>query len=127
MIPFLALVRKDLQLFFQDRRAMLMSFVAPIIMGAFFGYVFGGSSNRKDPGQTKVLMVDQDNSTISREIAAKLRSEKSLDVQLTTAAGARATVQKGKAPVAVVVPPGFGKAPLNPSSAEARTSPRLVF
>ena len=28
--PFLALIRRDLKLFFADRRAVLMSFVAPI-------------------------------------------------------------------------------------------------
>ena len=108
MIPFLALVKKDLHLFFQDRRALLMSFLAPIIMGAFFGYVFGGSSN-KDPGKTKVLFADQDQSAVSRQIAAKLQGEKSLQIESTTAEIARVTVQKGKAPVAVIIPPAFGK------------------
>jgi ABC-2 type transport system permease protein len=40
--PLRALIRKDLQLFFADRRAVLMSFVAPIVIGSFFGYILGG-------------------------------------------------------------------------------------
>ena len=109
MTPFLALIRKDFQLFFQDRRAVIMSFVAPILMGAFFGYVFGGSSNNQETGKTKVMVVDQEQSQISREILAKLQTDKSLDVQVGDMETARAAVQKGSVPVAVVLPPDFGK------------------
>ena len=45
-IPFTALVRRDLRLFFLDRRAVTMSFVAPILIGSFFGYLFGNVSDR---------------------------------------------------------------------------------
>ena len=48
MTAFLALVRKDIRIFLQDRRAVIMSFVAPILIGSFFGYVFGGTSSRPD-------------------------------------------------------------------------------
>ena len=41
---FQALVRRDLRLFFQDRRAVTMSFVAPIVIASFFGYIFGGAA-----------------------------------------------------------------------------------
>ncbi len=109
MSPFLALIRKDFQLFFNDRRAVIMSFVAPIIIGSFFGYVFGGATNTKDPGRTIVLIVDQESGTVSKDIAAKLKSEKRLDARPATLEEARELVKKGKAPVAVVIPPDFGK------------------
>jgi len=109
MIPFLALIRKDLQLFFSDRRAVMMSFAAPILIGSFFGYVFGGSSNSGDPGRTTVLIVDQENGTVSKDIASKLKAEKSLDVKTATLEEAREQVRKGAAPVAIVIPPNFGK------------------
>ena len=51
MTAFLALIRKDLLVFFQDRRAVLMTFVAPILIGSFFGYVFGGTSRSGEPGK----------------------------------------------------------------------------
>ena len=37
MIPFMALVRKDLRLFFNDRKAVVVGLVAPIILASFFG------------------------------------------------------------------------------------------
>jgi len=39
--PFAALVWKDLRLFFADRRAVLMSVAAPIVIASFFGFIFG--------------------------------------------------------------------------------------
>lgn len=112
--PFLALIRKDFQVFFNDRRAVMMSFAAPILIGSFFGYVFGGSTNSDDPGKTTVLMVVQEskdpkNGTVSTDIAARLTAEKNLDVRPATLEEAREQVKKGKAPVAIVIPPDFGK------------------
>ncbi len=46
---FRALVRKDLQIFFSDRRAVLMSVVAPIVIASFFGYIFGGQGGGASP------------------------------------------------------------------------------
>ena len=109
MSPFLALIRKDFQLFFTDRRAVIMSFVAPILIGSFFGYIFGGSTNSKDPGKTTVLIVDQENGVVSKDIAAKLKAEKRLDEKPAPLEEARELVKKGKAPVAVIIPPDFGK------------------
>ena len=48
MIPFLALVRKDLRLFFQDRRAVIVGLVVPIVCGSFFGYLFGGQRGKSE-------------------------------------------------------------------------------
>ena len=36
---FWALVRKDLRMFFSDRRAVIVGLLVPIICGSFFGYV----------------------------------------------------------------------------------------
>ena len=43
MNAFIALLRKDLVLHFSNRRAVLMSIAAPILIAAFFGSLFGGS------------------------------------------------------------------------------------
>ena len=109
MIPFRALIRKDLQLFFVDRRALLMSFAIPIAIGSFFGYVLGGAGDQANQSKIKVLTVDQDHSTISSEIVKRLSSEKALDVKPSTPDDARAAVRKGSAIVAVVIPPNFGQ------------------
>jgi ABC-2 type transport system permease protein len=110
MIPFRALVRKDVQLFFVDRRALLMSFAIPIAIGSFFGYVLGGAGDQANQSKIAVLIVDQDRSAISQEIVKRLSGEKALDVKPSTPDEARAAVRKGSATVAVIIPPSFGQA-----------------
>jgi len=45
LTPLVAMVRKDLQLFFSDRRAVMMSFIVPIAIASFFGSIFSGPSS----------------------------------------------------------------------------------
>jgi ABC-2 type transport system permease protein len=106
--PLRALVRKDIRLFFTDRRAVIMGFVAPIAIASFFGFIFGNSGNNHDSSPIPVLYVDQDASTISNAILADLQKQKSLSVTSSGAGAAREAVRKGSATVAVVVPKNFG-------------------
>jgi ABC-2 type transport system permease protein len=108
MIPFLALVRKDLRLFFQDRRAVIVGLVVPIVCGSFFGYIFGGQRGKSEPSKTAVLFVDEDQSAISRGVSAKLGENKNLDVKPAALDEARTKVRKGKATAAVLIPKNFG-------------------
>jgi len=108
MIQFLALVRKDLKLFFTDRRALLAGLVVPIICGSFFGYLFGGKKGDTETGKVPVLVIDQDESDISREIVAQLASNGSLGVNSSTPDAAREVVGKGKATAAIIIPKNFG-------------------
>src|SRR5436309_15374408 len=100
---FLALVRRDLRLFFLDKRAMTMSFVAPIVIASFFGYLFGGVSNR-EPSKVPVAIVDQDGSPVSRRLIAALSAEKLLEVKSRTLDEARTSVRAGKTTVAAIIP-----------------------
>ncbi len=106
---FRALVRKDLRLFFTDRRAVMMSMVAPILIGSFFGYVFGGRSGRSEPGKIPVAVIDADSSPISRGIVERLTANPAFEVKPSTEAKARERVSKGKTTVAFLIPPGFGE------------------
>jgi len=108
MIPFLALVRKDLRLFFNDRRAVVVGLVVPIALASFFGYIFGGQRGKTETSRMQVLAIDQDRSAISRGIIAQLGDDKNLDVKPSTMDDARELVRKGKATVAIVVPKDFG-------------------
>jgi ABC-2 type transport system permease protein len=105
-----ALVRKDLQVFFSDRRAVLMSFAVPIAIASFFGFLFGGQSGKSKGSRIPIQIVDQDNGTISREVTSNLAADKTLEVKSTSADAAREAVRKGKAVVAVILPSGFGVA-----------------
>jgi len=108
MIPFLALVRKDLRLFFNDRRAVVVGLLVPILCGSFFGYLFGGQGGKTETSRMHVLAIDQDGSAISRAIVAQLSGNKNLDVKPSTPDEARAQVRKGKATAAIVIPKDFG-------------------
>jgi ABC-2 type transport system permease protein len=107
-----ALVRKDLKLFMGDRRALILSLAAPIVIGAFFGFLFSGDG-KKDTAKIPVVLVDLDASVLSRAVGAKLAEDKLLMVRPETEAQARESVQKGKATAAVVLPRGFGESAAN--------------
>jgi len=104
-----AMVRKDLQLFFSDRRSVIMGFAAPILIASFFGSIFGGSGSSA-PSKVKIMVADEDNGTISQSIVASIKGDPALDAVLVTADSARATVRRGKVSVAIVIPKGFGDA-----------------
>jgi ABC-2 type transport system permease protein len=108
MIPFLALVRKDLKLFFNDRRAVVVGVVVPILLASFFGYLFGGHKGDAETSTVPVLVIDQDGSDMSRGLITQLASDKNLDVKPSTLDAAREAVRKGKATAAIVIPKDFG-------------------
>jgi ABC-2 type transport system permease protein len=105
-----ALVRKDLLIFFGDRRVMILSFAIPIAIASFFGSIFSGSSNNDEPAKIPIAVVDQDGSRISNAIVAAIQKDKTLKASTPTAADARSAVQKGDIAVAVILPSGFGDA-----------------
>src|ERR1700720_2356041 len=109
MIQFLALVRKDLKLFFNDRKAVIVGLLVPIVLASFFGYMFGGQSGKAETSKVPVLVIDQDGSDISRGLITQLGSDKNLDVKPSALDAAREAVRKGKATVAIVIPKDFGK------------------
>ena len=108
MIPFWALVRKDLRLFFSDRRAVLVGLLVPIVCGSFFGYLFGGQGGKTETSRLPVLVIDQDGSAISRAIIVQLSGDKHLDVKPSTLDEAREQVRKGKVRAAILIPKDFG-------------------
>ena len=110
VIPLLAMVRKDLQLFFSDRRSVIVSFVVPIAIASFFGAVFSGGGQNREPARIAVAIVDQDGSAISQAIVAGAETDKNLKVAKPTVDEARDAVKKGSTAVAIVIPKGFGDA-----------------
>src|SRR5262245_33461341 len=108
MTALLAMVRKDLLLFFSDRRAVIMSFAVPIAIASFFGAIVPGPS--KEPVRIAVTIVDEDGSPTSRAIVARAQADRSLKVSLATRDAAREAVRRGRTSVTVVVPRGFGDA-----------------
>ena len=109
LIPLRAMVRKDLLLFFSDRRSVIVSFVVPIAIASFFGSIFGGPRTG-EPARIATALVDEDGSIISKSIVAGAAADKNLKVTTTSVSEARDAVRRGKTSVAVVIPKGFGDA-----------------
>jgi len=110
LAAFVALVRKDLQLFFSDRRAVVLSFAVPIAIASFFGSIFRGGGDNAEPATIPIAIVDRDASAISKAIVAKIQADRSLAITTPSVEDARTAVQRGDVAVAVIVPPGFGDA-----------------
>jgi ABC-2 type transport system permease protein len=108
MQPFLALVKKDLRLFLGDRRALIFSMVVPIVLASFMAFIFGGIGEGST-GKIEIRLADLDDSTLSREIAQALQSDKTLEATITSADEVREAVRRGRAVVGVVFPREFGK------------------
>jgi ABC-2 type transport system permease protein len=108
--PLLVLVRKDLQLFFNDRRAVILSFAVPLILASFFAMIFGGGLGGGGRGSRLTIWIaDLDGSDLSRRIVQAMSDDPSLFVMQGMADEVRDEVRRGKAPAAVVIPAGFGE------------------
>jgi len=98
----------------RDRAALMLSFVVPIVFFSIFAGIFGAQKS-KTP-KTTVVIADLDRSDSSRRLIDALKRESALDVELTPkkstvpfdAQSAEATVRAGDAPVALLIPKGFG-------------------
>ena len=110
LIPLSAMVRKDLQLFFSDKRSVIVSFVVPIAIASFFGSIFSGPNRSSEPAKIAVAIIDQDGSPISTGIVAGMQGDKNFKVTTPPEAEARDAVRRGRLAAAVIIPKGFGDA-----------------
>lgn len=109
MIALFALIRKDFILFLNDKRALLLTIVMPIVLAAFFGSLTGGRGS-SEASTIEIGVVMQDNHVISQKILAGLKAESALKVTQMPLEQAQMLVRKGKLSVAVLLPAGFGEA-----------------
>jgi ABC-2 type transport system permease protein len=107
MNPFLALIRKDLILYFSNKRALIITLAAPIAIAAFFGSLFGSSD--KKPTRVPIAIVDFDKSPITKQIILDLKGDTALSVVEIDEGEALTQVKQGKVRAAVVLPPKFGE------------------
>ncbi|MEO8936833.1 MAG: ABC transporter permease [Burkholderiaceae bacterium] len=108
MNALLALVKKDLILYFSNRRALLVTVAAPIAIAAFFGSLFGNSKDA-ERARVPIAMIDLDQSATSRKIVAAMTADATFDVQPRGATDAVAAVRRGKLRAVVTLPAHFGE------------------
>jgi ABC-2 type transport system permease protein len=110
LTAFRALVRKDIALFLRDRRALMVSVLTPIVVAAFFGFLFRGTGSGDTISRLPVGIVDLDGSVLSKAVAADLARDQSLKTESMLADRAQQLVRSGALRAAIVLPEGFGAA-----------------
>ena len=120
----LAVARTHFAKLKRDRAALVLSFVLPVVFFTVFASLFGGgSSSRAATRRIALVVVDEDGSPNSQRFVEALKREAGLRVVGSTegegakpppadAAAAEAMVRAGDVPLALVVPKGFGEAPV---------------
>ncbi|HLI02622.1 MAG TPA: ABC transporter permease [Terracidiphilus sp.] len=117
----LSIARTALVALRRDRAALALAFILPVAFFTIFAVIFGGQHNATP--RVTVVVVDQDRSEASRQLVAGLEQEGSLDILTTHSvrgqsavpfdfAAAQAAVKAGDAPVALIIPKGFGDRPI---------------
>jgi ABC-2 type transport system permease protein len=108
----------------RDRGALVLSFVLPLTFFSIFATIFGRTGGGTPT--VKLIVVDQDQSRASQALVSGLKNESSLVVMMKpgsekknapplpdyTAATAETAVKAGDAPVALIIPAGFGQHPI---------------
>ena len=101
------ITRKELKLFFVDKRALLMTFILPIALISLFALAFGGTGRNNEARPYELPVADLDSTKESERVIALLDSEKSLQVvQLSFDAGQEA-VKKGNESAILIFHKGF--------------------
>jgi ABC-2 type transport system permease protein len=122
----------------RDRAALALSFILPIGFFSIFAVIFGGMHDTTP--RVKVILVDEDKSTASLILASSLQGEKSLKVLMRpasieknapllpeyTAASAESAVKAGDAPVALIIPKGYGLHPISFGGDQAGSTIQLL-
>lgn len=100
---FVAILRKEFKHIFRDRGTLVMFFMLPVMQLALFGFL--DQTVRDLP----VVVVDQDQTSFSRELQDQLVATKTFQIARVTNSPdeARAMIAQGTARVGIVIPPDF--------------------
>ena len=101
-----ALMRKDLKLFFSNRRSLVVSIVAPILIAAFFGGLSAADDGK--PSKVSVAVVDRDRTPLSVQVVAALKADPGLEVTELPDAPAAASDTDAAPRASIELPKGFG-------------------
>ena len=102
------LFKKDLKIFFSDKRSVVLTFLLPIILISLFAYAYGGmGGNSNKPEPTNILVVDLDKTEHTKIMIANLDSLSGLKVFEGELSKSRELVIKGEYSSALIFHKGF--------------------
>jgi len=103
----LSIAGLDFQQLRRDRGQLVSYIVLPLLLTWVFGLAFGsGQSGRA----TQIPVSDADHSAYSRALIASLEQTGTYEPIVIAEKAAREQVKSGNAPIAVLIPAGFGRA-----------------
>lgn len=122
------LAKKDLLRFRKDKKALFLSFVLPIILISLFAAIYGGVDGKAKSKPQHLLVCDQDQSKMSKEIIADLQKEPALVVEMSGFEEGQKQLLEGKQSALLCLYTGFAdsvnagkKAPMELFYDEARS------
>ncbi|HEX4415368.1 MAG TPA: ABC transporter permease [Lacipirellulaceae bacterium] len=98
---------KDLRLISRDWLGMFFIVGFPVLMGLFFGSMFGSIGDHD--AKFTVAVVDEDDSTASRQFVKELTESKNIDVEKMQRTAAMDSVRRGQLVGMIALPKGFGE------------------
>ena len=101
------IARKDLQLFFKDKKALLLTFITPIGLITLLVFAFGGNSNEQSFDPIPVQICDQDHSPESEKFISDLKLSEQIKVEKIDFDEGLENVKKGKRLVLLVIKKDF--------------------
>ncbi len=103
------ILKKDLRIFFSDRKALFLALLLPVGLITLFAFAFGGVANddESDASPVHVLFTDADQTDASKNIIAQLDSIPGLEFTATTKDEALQKIKSGDEIAAVIISKGF--------------------
>jgi ABC-2 type transport system permease protein len=123
--PLLALARADIVRYLSNRRALLVTLAAPILIAAFFGAVLGDPQRK--PARVPIALTDLDASAVSASIVAAITADPAVAVEVAAEPAAIELVRGGKVRAAAVIPAGFGAAAARALLLPGAAKPEVVI
>ena len=99
--------KKDLKLFFADKKGALLTFALPILLISLFAFAFGGVGGKSTAKPVQLLIVDNDLTKDSKEVLLNLQSLKGIRTTSEEKTTAIDLVKKGKYVAVLIVEKGF--------------------
>lgn len=95
--------------FFRDKLSIFFGILFPLI----FLFVFGGIFGKNDGASFHVAMINQSNSSFSKQFVDNLKKEKSfaIDNEVTSLDAAKEKMTRSQLDAAIILPPTFGQVP----------------
>jgi ABC-2 type transport system permease protein len=124
----LAVVRKDLLQYFTDRRAVLISLMVPLGIACFMAVIFGSQSASGGKPSTKItVLVATKNKAELAPLLERWNKAESVTIKQVSEQEAKAQVNAGQAPLAIIVPDGFVVGASNAFGDSTAAKPELKF